>query len=126
MLIFTADGLVVDSQELKINFTGQGVHGLAGIVRSFRGQMGVAGGGQNRDMPKGFLDFLQVNTCLKHMGGEAVTQGMTGDFLLDAKLFNYLGHGGLDAASVDRGFSPVGMFISVFTVREDKLIVAVD
>ena len=38
--------------------------------------MGVPRCGQDADMSQDFLQFKEINSCLKQVCGEAVTQGM--------------------------------------------------
>ncbi len=88
--------------------------------------MGVAGGGQNRNMSKGFLYLLQINTCFKQMGCEAVAQRMAGDFLFDTKLFDYLRNCCLDTASCNGPIGLIGIFCTVLAAWKDEYLMAVD
>jgi len=76
-------------------------------------------------MSEGFLNFLQINTCFKHMGCKAVAQRMAGDFLFDVKLFDHLRHCRLDTASCNRRIGPIGMFVPVLTAWEDENLMMV-
>lgn len=51
---------------------------------------------------------------------------MTGYFLFDAKLFDYLGHGGLNAASLNGALRSVRIFAAMLAVRENKKVVTMD
>ncbi len=60
------------------------------------------------------------------MGGETVTQGMTGDFLSDAKLFDHLGHGCLNAAPLNGALRSERIFSAMLAVWKDKMVVTMD
>lgn len=57
----------------------EGVDAIDGLVLGAIGEVGVAGGGEDRVVAEDLLDLDQIDAGLDEVGGVAVTQAVGGD-----------------------------------------------